>query len=255
MIRALRVATSDLEDVQQNILLAAYDALDGFDPGPTTMSQEADASAPKKTRNRRRFAGPSLETCMKRWLHGIAWRQVSHHRHRAHVRLEVPSGLLQAEREPIAEWSPPPDLHLEQVQRRALVVRALRSVRRERRVLLILCDAFEIPVAAAARRLGLKESTAQDRLNRGRRDLRVVLSRMSGNEREAMRSLLVPHPAWLSLPGRRPPSEAPGLPWPSLPRASSTPRPMFAAATAMATERLTFTASGCRWVCPDIPEG
>src|SRR5262245_10925149 len=88
-LRWLGVVEHDLDDVLQDVMLAAYRRLGSFDParpgrrtGGVTRQNDTRVS-PAET-------APSEP--LKRWLFGIAWRQVGHYRERAHRRREVAVG-------------------------------------------------------------------------------------------------------------------------------------------------------------------
>src|SRR5881394_2669781 len=76
-LRHLGVATSDLEDLTHDVLLAVYRRLPDFDP----------------TRE------------LRPWLFGIALRMASHYRRRAHRRMEVPGAVVAepVDREPLPD--------------------------------------------------------------------------------------------------------------------------------------------------------
>src|SRR5690348_9483900 len=90
-LRWLGVAERDVDDVLQDVMLAAYRRLDSFDPTHAARAvtgarfRSATSAPPCAARAVATTPGEPL----KRWLFGIAWRQVGHYRGRAYRRREV----------------------------------------------------------------------------------------------------------------------------------------------------------------------
>ncbi|WP_437987864.1 sigma factor-like helix-turn-helix DNA-binding protein [Sorangium sp. So ce117] len=78
--------------------------------------------------------------------------------------------------------------HIAAKQRLALAIRLLSEVAPERRAVLLLADAYDVPVREIARALSLNEHTAASRLRLARRDYRAAEKRLRPEERRALRS-------------------------------------------------------------------
>src|ERR1051325_7451913 len=79
-LRWLGVAERDVDDVLQDVMIAAYHALDPFDPScgsAEARSHPPCAHASSLERGAPPTASPLGEP-LRRWLFGIAWRQVGH---------------------------------------------------------------------------------------------------------------------------------------------------------------------------------
>ncbi|MGK3964989.1 hypothetical protein WMF01_30895 [Sorangium sp. So ce1667] len=72
-IRRCGVREADVPDVRQEVLVAAHLAAQAGDYRPDPTQDPSDA--------------------LKAWLFGFCWRLASHHRQKAWVRREIPSGL------------------------------------------------------------------------------------------------------------------------------------------------------------------
>ena len=190
-LRWLGVPDRDLDDVLQDVMLAAYRGLDSFDPERTTRGAAAAGDAadlPDEGPPAGAGAPPTLTDGLKRWLFGIAWRQASHYRNRAFRRREIPAGAG-------ATWpfhTPDPGLSSEQLlareQRSRIISRLLGKIEIDRRVVLIMFDLLQIPMAHIACELELKETTARNRLRLAREDFRLAVKRMNAEERGALRA-------------------------------------------------------------------
>jgi RNA polymerase sigma-70 factor, ECF subfamily len=190
-LRWLGVAERDLDDVLQEVMLAAYRGLDGFDPAHATQRDGAGAPHDKPGHAAQHPAPRAADApCdpLKRWLFGIAWRQVGHYRGRAHHRREVAVGAG-------VSWPfdpADPGLSSEQLlareERSQLVNRVLGALDFDRRVVLIMHDVLDVPFAEIARELDLKENTVRNRLRLAREDFRVAVKRMNAEERRALRT-------------------------------------------------------------------
>ncbi len=190
-LRWLGIADHDLDDVLQDVMLAAYRGLDGFDPERAARrgsDAEREPADPLEGADPAPWvpAQPSPADALRRWLFGIAWRQASHYRDRAHRRREVPVGAGPT-------WpyqTPDPRPSSEQIvaieQRSRLINRLLAMIAIERRVVIIMYDLLDIPIADIAAELDLKENTVRSRLRAAREELRVAIKRMRAEERRAL---------------------------------------------------------------------
>ncbi|WP_437960861.1 RNA polymerase sigma factor [Sorangium sp. So ce119] len=183
-LRWLGVAANDLDDVLQEIFLAAYRGLGAYEPWRYHAAPRADLSA----------AGPpplriKPEAALHRWLFGIAWRKTSHYHARAHRRREIPSGAGGAWPFEGRDPAPTPEQSLASADRADIVTALLLKVAPERRVILVMYDVLGVPVADIARELQLKENTVRSRLRLAREDFRAAVARQSRERRSALRAL------------------------------------------------------------------
>lgn len=188
VLRWLGVAEYDLDDVLQDVMIAAYRALPRFDPRCQVPRDEpaqpgaatAGAGAPS------RAAPLEPPDALRRWLFGIAWRQASHYRGRAHRRREIAVGAGPSW--PLLAIDPGPSS--EQVvareQRSRLIAQLLERIELDRRVVLVMYELLEIPISEIARELELKETTVRNRLRLARQDFRLAVKRLSADERRAL---------------------------------------------------------------------
>ncbi|WP_437677265.1 RNA polymerase sigma factor [Sorangium sp. So ce131] len=221
MLRYLGVDENDLDDLSQEVLLGAYTSLPRYDPAypgrsrgaaslpaqdlafavlsaAAAAEQAGDASSPSLPASTLRSPlDPSLSRrhglgkgwrSEASWLFGIAWRQVRRHLERAYRRREVPVGLADAACFEGADALPSSEQHIAAKERLVLAIRVLSKIEPERRAILILADAFGIPVPEIARTLGLNESTAASRLRLAREDYRAAVKRLRPEEQRALRS-------------------------------------------------------------------
>ncbi|WP_437963153.1 RNA polymerase sigma factor [Sorangium sp. So ce260] len=193
-LRLLGVAEPDLDDLSQDVLLSAYESLDRFDPAYPAASppppQEALPAGDPPPRDARRQHG-SAEA---RWVFGIAWRKVSHYLDRAYRRREVPNGLHPGPYHRAADPTPGSEERLAERERLALAVEVLGTISPERRILLVLHEAYEVPIVDIARALGINYNTATSRLRLAREDYRAAVARLRPEQREALRA------GWLVFP-------------------------------------------------------
>jgi DNA-directed RNA polymerase specialized sigma24 family protein len=221
MLRFLGVAEDDLDDLCQDVLLGAYRSFPRYDPmrsssartaapldspdtlgfaaAPAQAAVTAD-SAPGDTPPRPRSTPAGMPDPSRperlgehwraeaSWLFGIAWRQVRHHLERAYRRREVPVGLADAACFQEADIAASSEHHIAAKERLALAIRLLSEVAPERRAVLLLADAYDVPVREIARALSLNEHTAASRLRLARRDYRAAEKRLRPEERRALRS-------------------------------------------------------------------
>ncbi|WP_437756490.1 RNA polymerase sigma factor [Sorangium sp. So ce1389] len=125
------------------------------------------------------------------WLFGIAWRQVRHHLERAYRRREVPVGLADAACFENADVAPSSEQRIATKERVAVAIHLLAKIPPERRAVLLLADAYEIPIREIARALELNENTAASRLRLAREDYRAAVKRLRPEEQHALRSGLL----------------------------------------------------------------
>ncbi|WP_437901489.1 hypothetical protein [Sorangium sp. So ce124] len=122
-LRLLGVAEPDIDDVLQEILLAAYQSLDRFDPAWSPPEREAGAAGePPRLDGRRQHSSPQA-----RWVRGIAWRKVSHHLDRAYRRREVPDGLHPVPRGQAVDPAPSSDQRVAERERLELAIGVLST--------------------------------------------------------------------------------------------------------------------------------
>ncbi|KYF72346.1 hypothetical protein BE15_32740 [Sorangium cellulosum] len=144
------VPKRDRADLEQIVIVAAWRAVERglYRPDPKLKPRDA----------------------LRKWLHGITWRQASHYFGSAWVRRivldEQPLWLL---REPVG-----PDLHA-QVEARDLL-RAIERLEPRHQEILLAVDAPE-SLSAFARQRGMSPFTAASRLRIAREALALRLSR------------------------------------------------------------------------------
>lgn len=190
-LRWLGVAERDLEDVFQDVLLAALTAWERYDASRYTRAspledaeddQELIEARATLARLRPRLAAGPLVN----WLFGIAWRQVSHYRERAHRRREVLVGLHVPPPPDAVDLQPSPEQELADAQRSELIARALAGLELDRRVVLILHDMLETGVPAVATELEVNPNTAQNRLRLARENFQTEVRCMGEERRRAL---------------------------------------------------------------------
>ncbi|WP_437586626.1 RNA polymerase sigma factor [Sorangium sp. So ce1000] len=188
-LRWLGVAERDVDDVLQDVMIAAYHALDGFDPRRSTdegrTRHPPRGQAPGLERGAPQAASPLSEP-LRRWLFGIAWRQVGHYRERAHRRREIAVGAGASWPFELADPGLSSEQLLAREQSGQLVGRLLGAIDIERRVVLILHDLLDVTTADIARDLDVKENTVRNRLRLAREDFRVAVKRMNAEARRAL---------------------------------------------------------------------
>ncbi|WP_437291674.1 RNA polymerase sigma factor [Sorangium sp. So ce406] len=188
--RLLGVAEADIDDLLQEVLLAAYQSLDRFDPTWSPPRSEAgEAGDPTRWGARRQHR--SVE---ERWVFGIAWRKVSHYLERAYRRREVLHGLLPASCSEAVDPAPLSEQRAVERERLKLIIDVLWTLTPERRLLLVLHEAYEVPLVEIARELGINYNTATNRLRLAREDYRTAVKRLRPEQRDALRG------CWLGLP-------------------------------------------------------
>ncbi|WP_438036678.1 RNA polymerase sigma factor [Sorangium sp. So ce204] len=229
-LRLLGVAAPDIDDLVQDVLLAAYESLDRFDPDyPASASpplpREADAAGDPPQRDGRRPRG----NAEARWLFGIAWRKVSKHLERAYRRREVPDGLHLGPRGQAVEPGPSGEQRVLERERLELAIDVLGTIAPERRVLLVLHEAFEVPIVEIARELGINYNTAANRLRLAREDYRAAVARLRPEQREALRGCWLAFPVASEFLARDGGASTSALAAPAPPAASAPPAPPPAA--------------------------
>jgi RNA polymerase sigma-70 factor (ECF subfamily) len=191
-LRLLGVAERDLEDVLQDDLLAALRAWERFEPGrymrpaPTDDDEGddvelIDASAALARLRPRMAASPLLN-----WLFGIAWRQVSHYKERAHRRREVLVGLHVPPEPGRIDLQQSPEDQLAAAEQAELAEAALWRMDLERRAVLVLHDMVGIGVPTIAAELGVNPNTAHNRLRLAREEFRAEVRYMGEEMRRAL---------------------------------------------------------------------
>ncbi|KYF76932.1 RNA polymerase subunit sigma [Sorangium cellulosum] len=192
-LRWLGVAERDVDDVLQDVMIAAYHALDGFDPARSLHEARAGHplrdEGPGPGRSVPHPANP-LRDPLRRWLFGIAWRQVGHYRGRAHRRREVAAGAGTSWPFDPADPAPSSEQMLAREQSGQLVGRLLGAIDLDRRIVLIMHDLLELTTADIARDLHVNENTVRNRLRLAREDFRVAVKRMNAEDRRALRDPL-----------------------------------------------------------------
>ncbi|WP_437319747.1 RNA polymerase sigma factor [Sorangium sp. So ce385] len=228
MLRLLGVAEADVDDLQQEVLLAAYKSLDRFHPDWTPTHRETPSAAgPPRMQGQRQRRSPEA-----RWVIGIALNKVSHHLDRAHRRREVPAGLHLVSQRQAVDPAPSGEEHLANRERLELATEVLDTLDPERRVLLVMYEAYEVPLVDIARELGLKYNTASNRLRLARDDYRAAVERLRPEQRQALRAFWLPFPLASGFLAQEHDAEAPASPAqappsPALPASrppASTPR-------------------------------
>ncbi|WP_437693463.1 RNA polymerase sigma factor [Sorangium sp. So ce176] len=186
--KLLGVAEADIDDLLQEVLLASYQTLDRFDPTwspPRSEAGEAGEAGEPARRHR---------SAEERWVFGIAWRKVGHYLERAYRRREVLHGLLPASCSEAVDPAPLSEQRVVERERLELVIDVLWTLDPERRLLLVLHEAYEVPLVEIARELGINYNTATNRLRLAREDYRAAVKRLRPEQRDALRG------CWLGLP-------------------------------------------------------
>jgi DNA-directed RNA polymerase specialized sigma24 family protein len=142
-IRRCGVGEADVPDVRQEVLFAAHRASQAGDYRPDTAQEPADA--------------------LKAWIFGFCWRLASHHRQKAWVRREIPSGLDRCSAvDPCHRLEARSDLL------------ALRHLGRNDRAMLI-ARADRDPITQLASERGMPRLLAARRIRRSRRIVDAII--------------------------------------------------------------------------------
>ncbi|WP_437758561.1 RNA polymerase sigma factor [Sorangium sp. So ce1389] len=193
-LRLLGVDEPDIDDLCQEVLLAAYESLGRFDPAyPTPASPSPPLAAtsagdPPPWEGRHQH-GSSAEA---RWVYGIAWRKVSHYLDRAYRRREFPNGLHPAPYGQPVDPVPSSEQRIAERERLALAIEVLGTIAPERRIVLVLHEAYEVPIVEIARQLAINYNTACSRLRLAREDYRAAVKRLRPEQRQALRACWLP---------------------------------------------------------------
>ncbi len=217
-LRRLRVPPCDVDDVLHDIVLAAYGALDRFDP---ELFHDGTNDP---------------ESALEAWLGGIAWRLTTRYRERGHRRHELPSGDgANLPMDPGGDG-----LSAEQIvardQRRRLLGRLLQALRPERAEVLLMHYLLEMTVPAIAAKLGINTGTVASRISRGRADFVVAARRLREDERNLLEKGMLFIPFGRGGPveePRRPREHAPDRPARGLTFATCAPVALAVATLAM----------------------
>ncbi|WP_165374059.1 MULTISPECIES: RNA polymerase sigma factor [Sorangium] len=152
MLRSLGVHPQDREDLAQEVLFAAWRAIEAcrYMPDPARDASYA----------------------LRAWLMGIAWRKASHYHGRAHRRRELPVGLdpwYLAVPEPVVDRDP-----VDRLDALEGILSVFRLPHRQKEVLL-LASIGHGPTEIAGI-VGVPIGTAASRLRRGRQLLAESLT-------------------------------------------------------------------------------
>ncbi|WP_437873068.1 RNA polymerase sigma factor [Sorangium sp. So ce363] len=183
-LRWLGVSVNDLDDMLQEVFLAAYRGLASYEPWRFHAAPAGGLAA----------AGPpplriTPEAALHRWLFGIAWRKTSHYHARAHRRREIPSGAGVSWPFDGCAPAPTPEQSLAGADRAEIVTALLLKIAPERRVILVMYDLLGVAVADIAGELSLNENTVRSRLRLAREDFRAAVARQSAERRSALCAL------------------------------------------------------------------
>jgi RNA polymerase sigma-70 factor, ECF subfamily len=146
----LGIRASDLEDLAHEVFLKVHARLKDYDAGRP----------------------------IRPWLFGFAYRVAADHRRLARHRVEVFGSPV----EPVDPVRPA-DESVEAGEERRLVAAALESIALDRRAVLILHDAEEVPIPAIARELGIPVNTAYSRLRIARAELAAAVTMLRKRRR------------------------------------------------------------------------
>ncbi|WP_437616654.1 sigma-70 family RNA polymerase sigma factor [Sorangium sp. So ce834] len=197
VFRLLGVAEPDIDDLLQEVLLTAYKTLDRFDPSwqppqPSWHPPQTEVGvAGDPARRADRVQHRSAEA---RWVFGIAWRKVGRYLGRARRRRELAHGLVPAWCSEAVDPAPLSEQRAVARERLELVIDLLWALAPERRLILVLHEAYEVPLAEIARDLGINYNTATSRLRLARADYRAAVQRLRPEQRDALRG------CWLGFP-------------------------------------------------------
>jgi RNA polymerase sigma-70 factor (ECF subfamily) len=146
LLRHLRVPVHDVEDLLHNVVVAAHRNLGRF------QSDESDPLG-----------------ALRAWIYGIAWRQASKERGRAHRRREVSCEDLT---DHLDDDALDPEQLIVEAEQRRMTLATLRKLRPERAVAVSMHYVQEMTVPAIAKTLGVNPQTVASRIHRGCDDFR-----------------------------------------------------------------------------------
>ncbi|WP_437571114.1 sigma factor-like helix-turn-helix DNA-binding protein [Sorangium sp. So ce542] len=169
---------------------AAADPADPSEPAYDPASSPLRFPPAPSSRSRPSSLSPRWRS-ESAWLFGIAWRKVRSHLERAYRWREVPVGLADAACFEGAGVAPSSEQRVVRKERIALAIRLLASIAPERRAVLLMAEAYEIPMREVARALEINENTAASRLRLAREDYRAAVKRLRPEEQHALRSGLL----------------------------------------------------------------
>lgn len=148
-LRRLGVTNTELEDLTNEVFLVVHRRQDDYDP----------------TRP------------IHPWLFGIAFRVVSEWRRKARHRRDH-CELSDLDQGTMVDPKPSPYEQVEAREARVLVVRALASLGRAQRSVVVMADIDGIPVPQIAKALGIPLNTAYSRLRLGRARFTLAVRRL-----------------------------------------------------------------------------
>lgn len=146
-LRRLGARPADLEDLCHDVFVAAYRALDRYDR-----------------------ARP-----LRPWLFGIAFRVVSDYRSRARFTREVSS-----DRVDLGAGGDDPEVHLQNAEARALVLRALDTLPLEQRAVFVAAEIDEASIHELSEHLGVSINTLYSRLRLARARFNEAVRALTG---------------------------------------------------------------------------
>jgi RNA polymerase sigma-70 factor (ECF subfamily) len=150
-VERLGARPRDLEDLVQDVFVAFYRTMDGYDP----------------TRP------------LRPWLFGIAFRVISDYRRKASFAREAPD---QARAEEASVVGPTPVDSLEAAEKRRLVLSALDALPLDQRAIFVAVELDERAVPEVAADLGIPLNTAYSRLRLGRQRFAAAVERLSAHD-------------------------------------------------------------------------
>ncbi len=148
-LRRLGVASSDVEDLVQEVFLALRRSWSDYDP-----------SRP-----------------LRPYLFGIAFRIAAAHQRKR--RREVALQVVE-----VSNMDPNPEEALQNKQSRALVLAALERIALPRRAVLIMHDIDEVPIVEVASALSIPRFTAYSRLRKARQEFEAAVRRSAKDSDE-----------------------------------------------------------------------
>jgi RNA polymerase sigma-70 factor (ECF subfamily) len=144
LLRRLRVAEADVEDVAQEVFLTIHTRLPSFEARST----------------------------VKTWVCGICLRKASDYRRKAYRRRELPTAVP-----PELVASDSSEEYLMRRQQAEQINRALASLSPKQLDVFVLFEIEELPMADVARAVGCPRFTAYNRLRTARREIRAFFER------------------------------------------------------------------------------